>query len=65
MTGRVTETYVAEMLAIQGVAVPPEASKAIAAGLGAQLAKAVPAYAALPFEAEPATFFVVATRERP
>jgi hypothetical protein len=65
MTVRVTETYVAEILATQGVAVPPEAAKAIAAALAAQLAKAAPAYAALPFEAEPASFVAVTARERP
>jgi hypothetical protein len=65
MPVKVTEAYVAEILAVQGVAVPPEAPKAIAAALGAQLATVAPAYAVLPFEAEPATFFAVATRERP
>jgi hypothetical protein len=65
MTVKVTETYVAEILALQGVAVPPEAPKAIAAALTAQLAAATPAYAALAFEAEPATFVAVMAAERP
>ena len=65
MTVRVTETCVAEILAAQGVAVPPEAAKAIAAGLSAQLARAAAAYAALPFEAEPASFVATSARERP
>jgi hypothetical protein len=43
----------------------PEAPQAIAAALTGQLAAAAPAYAALPFEAEPATFRAVAASERP
>jgi hypothetical protein len=53
------------MLALQGVTVAPEAPKAIAAALTAQLAAATPAYAALAFEAEPATFVAVMAAERP
>ncbi len=65
MTVKVSEAYVSEVLAIQGAAVAPEAPKAIAAALGAQLAAAAPAYAALPFEAEPPTFLAVLAKEQP
>jgi hypothetical protein len=65
MTVKVTESYAAEMLALQGVTVAPEVPKAIAAALTAQLAAATPAYAALAFEAEPATFVAVMAAERP
>ena len=65
MTVKVSEAYVTEVLAIQGAAVAPEASKAIAAALSAQLAAAAPAYAALPFEAEPGTFLAVQAKEQP
>jgi hypothetical protein len=65
MTVKVSEAYVSEVLAIQGAAVAPEAPKAISAALGAQLAAAAPAYAALPFEAEPPTFLAVLAKEQP
>jgi len=65
MTVKVSEAYVSEVLSIQGAAVAPEAPKAIAAALSAQLAAATPAYAALPFEAEPGTFLAVLAKERP
>ena len=65
MTVNVSEAYVSEVLAIQGATVPPEAPKTISAALGAQLAAAAPAYAALPFEAEPGTFLAVLAKERP
>jgi hypothetical protein len=65
MTVNVSEAYVSEILAIQGVTVVPEAPQAIAAALTGQLAAAAPAYAALPFEAEPAAFFAVVASERP
>jgi hypothetical protein len=65
MTVKVTEAYVAEVLAVQGVAVAPGAPQAIAGALSAQLATAAPAYAGLPFEAEPASFAAVTARERP
>ncbi|HSD52969.1 MAG TPA: hypothetical protein VLC47_02330 [Burkholderiales bacterium] len=53
-----------EVLALQGVAVPPEAPKAISIGISVQLSRSAPAYAALPFEVEPATFLVMLARER-
>jgi len=65
MTVKVTEAYVSEVLTMQGVAVAPEAPKAIAPGLSGQLAMAAPAYAALPFEVEPATFLAVLAKEQP
>jgi hypothetical protein len=65
MTTEVTPSYVIDALALQGVAVAPEAPKAIAAALTAQLAAATPAYAALAFEAEPASFVAVMAAERP
>jgi hypothetical protein len=64
MTGKASEAYVTEVLALQGVAVPPEASKAISVGVSVQLTRAAPAYAALPFEIEPATFLVHLAKER-
>jgi hypothetical protein len=65
MTVKVSEAYVSEVLSIQGAAVAPEAPQAISTALGAQLATAAPAYAALPFEAEPATFLAVLAKEQP
>jgi hypothetical protein len=65
MTVKVSEAYVSEVLSIQGAVIAPEAPKAIAPALGAQLAAAAPAYAALPFEAEPATFLAVLAKEQP
>jgi hypothetical protein len=65
MTVKVSEAYVSEVLALQGVAVAPEAPHAIAAALSGQLATAAPAYAALPFEIEPATFDAALRKERP
>jgi hypothetical protein len=64
MSVAVTEAYVKEVLALQGVAVAPEAPKAIAVGISVQLTRAAPAYAALPFEVEPATFLVTLAKER-
>jgi hypothetical protein len=63
MTAKATETYVTEVLALQGVAVTSEAAKAIAPTLSAQLDAAAPAYASLAFETEPTGFLVVQARE--
>jgi hypothetical protein len=65
MTVKVGEAYVTEVLAIQGVAVAPETPKAIAAALATQLAAVAPAYAALPFEAEPGTYLAALAKEQP
>jgi hypothetical protein len=65
MTVKVSEAYISEILAIQGVTVVPETPQAIAAALTGQLAAAVAAYTALPFDAEPATFLAVVASERP
>jgi hypothetical protein len=65
MTLKATEIYVSDALTLQGIHASPEAPKAIAAALSAQLAAAAPAYAALPFEAEPATFLAVLAKEQP
>jgi hypothetical protein len=65
MTSEVTPSYVFDALALQGVEVAPEAPKAIATALTAQLAAASPAYAALAFEAEPANFVAAMAAERP
>ncbi len=64
MLGQATERYVAEALALQGVTPGEGAPKVIAAALSAQLATAAPAYAALPFEAEPSGFAAVVDREK-
>ena len=64
MIGQASETYVAEALALQGVMPTEGAPKRIATGLSHQLAAAAPAYAALPFEAEPSGLFVVLEREK-
>ena len=64
MTVKVSEAYVGEVLAIQGAAVAPEAPRAIAAALSAQLAAAAPAYAALSFETDPGAFLAVLAKER-
>lgn len=63
MTAKATETYVTEVLALQGVAAASEAAKAIAPTLSAQLAAAASSYASLAFETEPASFLVVQARE--
>lgn len=55
---RVGQGYVQEMLQLQGVARDPDAAKSIAPVLAAQLEVAMPAYDRLPFEVEPAAFFV-------
>jgi hypothetical protein len=65
MTSKISETYVTEVLALQGMAVAPEAAKVIAPALSAQLGAAAAAYAGLPFEAEPPTFLVVRDAEKP
>jgi hypothetical protein len=65
MSAKATETYVTEVLALQGVGVPPEAARPIAATLSAQLAAAEAGYAALAFDVEPATFLVALGREQP
>lgn len=65
MTLKATEIYVSDALALQGVHPGPDAPRAIAAALGAQLATAAPAYAALPFEAEPGTFLATLGKEQP
>ncbi len=65
MNPRASETYVTEVLALQGVAAAPEAARAIAPTLSAQLAAAEPGYAALAFDVEPATFLVALDREKP
>ena len=64
MSAAVTEAYVNEVLSAQGVAVAPQAAKAIAAVLSHQLATAAGTYAALPFEVDPATFLAVLAAER-
>jgi len=64
MHGKASETYVAEALALQGVMPTEDAPKLIATGLSAQLAAATPAYASLPFEAEPSGLFVTLEREK-
>ncbi len=64
MMGQVTEKYVAEALALQGVMSSEHAAKAIAPALSAQLATAAAAYASLPFEAEPSGFAAAVAREK-
>ncbi len=64
MIGQASETYVAEALALQGVTPAEDVPKLIAAALSAQLAAAAPAYASLPFEAEPSGLRVVLEREK-
>ena len=64
MSVTASETYVTDALALQGAAIAPDAAQAIAPTLSAQLAAAAAAYAALPFEAEPATFLVVRAAEK-
>jgi hypothetical protein len=65
MSSRIHESYVTDALAVQGVSATPEAARAIAAALAAQLAAIESAYGAVPFEAEPATFAAVTAGERP
>jgi hypothetical protein len=55
---RELETYVAEAFALQGVTLHAGAAARIAAALDAQMAIVAPAYAALPFEAEPSGFLL-------
>jgi hypothetical protein len=55
---RVSQGYVQEVLQLQGVARDPEAARAIAPVLAAQIEAAQPAYDRLSFETEPATFLV-------
>jgi hypothetical protein len=64
MMKQATETYVAEVLALQGVMASEDAAKAIAPALSAQLATAAAAYAALAFEAEPSGFAAAVAREK-
>ena len=64
MMKQATETYVAEVLALQGVMPSEDAAKAIAPALSAQLATAASAYASLPFEAEPSGFAAAVAREK-
>jgi hypothetical protein len=64
MMGQATEKYVAEVLALQGVMPSEDAAKAIAPSLSTQLASATPAYASLPFEAEPSGFAAPVPREK-
>jgi hypothetical protein len=64
MMKQATETYVAEVLALQGVMASEDAAKAIAPVLTAQLATAAAAYAALAFEAEPSGFVAAVAREK-
>jgi hypothetical protein len=60
---RVSQGYVQEVLQLQGVGRDPDAAKAIAPVLAAQLDAAAPAYDRLPFEAEPASFLVALERK--
>jgi hypothetical protein len=60
---RVSQGYVQEVLQLQGVARDPDAARAIAPVLAAQLEAALPAYDRLPFEVEPAAFFVALERK--
>jgi len=64
MHGEASETYVAEALALQSVMHSEDAPQKIARGLSAQIAAAAPAYAALAFEAEPASFLAAMEREQ-
>lgn len=61
--GRVSQGYVQEVLQLQGVGRDPDAAKAIAPLLAAQLDAAASAYDRLPFETEPAGFLVVLERK--
>ncbi len=60
---RVSQGYVQEVLQLQGVARDPDAARAIAPVLAAQLDAALPAYDRLPFETEPAAFLVTLERK--
>ncbi len=59
-----SQSYVVEVLSLQGVAPDPDAPKAMSALLSVQLAAAEPAYDRLPLEAEPAAFQRALERER-
>jgi hypothetical protein len=59
---RVSQGYVQEVLLLQGVSRDPDAARAIAPVLAAQLEAAAPAYDRLPFESEPAAFLVALDR---
>ncbi len=61
---KVSQSYVMEVLSLQGVKFDSDVAKAIAPLLAAQLAAAAPAYSRLPFETEPATFLVALAQER-
>lgn len=61
---KATGSYVTDALALQGADARPEDARAIAAALAAQLAAVTPAYAALPFEAEPSGFLLESVAER-
>jgi len=64
MMGQASEKYVADVLELQGVMPTEGAPKAIAPALSAQLAVTTPAYASLPFEAEPSGFAAAVAREK-
>ena len=64
MMGQANDKYVAEALALQGVMASEDAARAIASALSAQLVTAAPAYASLPFEAEPSGFMAAVAREK-
>jgi hypothetical protein len=64
MSVQSSEFYVTGALALQEVAVAPDAAEAIASTLSAQLGAVADAYASLPFEAEPPTFLVAQAAEK-
>jgi hypothetical protein len=64
MIGQASETYVSEALALQRIMPSEHAPKQIAVALSMQLTVVAPAYAALPFEAEPSGFLAVVEREK-
>ena len=59
-----SQSYVVEVLSLQGVQPEPDAPKAMSALLTTQLAAAAPTYDRLPLEAEPSGFFATLARER-
>jgi hypothetical protein len=59
---RVSQGYVQEVLQLQGVGRDPDAARAIAPVLAAQLEAAAPTYDRIAFEAEPAAFLVELSR---
>ena len=60
---RVSQGYVQEVLQLQGAGRDPDAAKAIAPVLAAQLDAAAPSYDRLPFETETAAFLVALERQ--